>query len=171
MIEGERAVAGLTEADLAAHYARLRRQARRLVRDDSDADDVVQDAMERAWRFRDRFASEAAAGPWLSAITRRTALDFLRKRGAAPPPPGGDASATQERPEAIVLRREVGETLGAAIRTLDAPYREAIVLHDVLGYSSREIASRASLPYHTVRTHLFRARRALRGILPLEDAA
>jgi RNA polymerase sigma-70 factor (ECF subfamily) len=170
MTRGEPATHRLTEADLGTHYARLRRQARRIVRDDSDADDVVQDAMERAWRVRDRFASEGAAGPWLSAITRRTAIDFLRNRRAPLPSPEEPAAA-HERTEAIVLRRETSEALDAAIGTLAPVYRDTLVLHDVLGYSSREIALRESLPYHTVRTHLFRARRALRGILPVEDAA
>ena len=170
MISSERNAHGLTEADIGAHYARLRRQARRLVRDDSDADDVVQDAMERAWRFRDRFASEAAAGPWLSAITRRIAVDFMRKRDVVSSSLE-ETSDGQDRTEAVVLRREIGETLDAAIRTLHPLYRDAIVLHDVLGYSSREIATHESIPYHTVRTHLYRARRALRSMLPLEVAA
>jgi RNA polymerase sigma-70 factor (ECF subfamily) len=170
MTPNEPAAQGSIEAAIGTHYARLLRQARRLVRDDSDADDVVQDAMERAWRFRDRFASEGAAGPWLSAITRRTAFDFLRNRRADAASPD-ETIVARERTEGAVLRREIGEALDAAIGTLAPVYRNTIVLHDVLGYSSREIASRESLPYHTVRTHLFRARRALREILPLEAAA
>ncbi len=163
---------GLTQANFAANYRRLRSHARRLVRHEADADDVVQDAMERAWRLRDRFASNAEAGPWLAAITRSTAYDLLRARRLDT---GSDATAepraTDDMPETTVLRREMASSLGTAIRTPAPAYRDAIVLHDMFGLSSHEIASRRSLPYHTVRTHLFRARRALRSALASGVAA
>ncbi len=171
-IPGGECEGSLTQADFAANYRRLRSQARRLVRHEADADDVVQDAMERAWRLRGRFASNAAAGPWLAAITRNAAYDLLRTRRLdADSNAAEEPRATDDMPETTLLRREMASSLGTAIRTLAPAYRDAIVLHDLLGLSSREIASRRRLPYHTVRTHLFRARRALRGALASGVAA
>ncbi len=169
MIQDKVSRGGLTEADLAANYQRLRSQARRLVRHEADAEDVVQDAMERAWRFRHRFASNVAAGPWLGAITRRTAYDLLKAR-RTDADAAAEPRATNELPETALLRQEIASSIETALSGLAPAYRETIVLHDVLGLSSREIASRGHLPYHTVRTHLFRARRALRGALGSEAA-
>jgi RNA polymerase sigma-70 factor, ECF subfamily len=58
--------------------------------------------------------------------------------------------------------------LGGALQTLAPAYRRTIVLHDLEGYSNSEIASLDGVPYHTVRTRLFRARRAMREkLLPV----
>jgi RNA polymerase sigma-70 factor (ECF subfamily) len=143
---------------LDAYRARLIRRARRLV-GAADAEDVVQDAFERALR-----ATTVRAGsdplPWLNRITRNVAYDRLRSRAHTflVPIPAVDT----ESAERSVMRRETAAELGGAFLGLPAVQRRTIVLHDVQGYSSAEIAALDHVPYHTVRTRLNRARRAVR---------
>ena len=142
--------------------ASLVRHARRLV-GPVDAEDVVQDAFERALRAR----TVRAGGdprPWLNRITRNVAYDALKSRSRAAVAELPDAPDI-ESAERTVLRRETAVELDWALETLPADQRRTIVMHDLEGYSSHEIAAHDHVPYHTVRTRLFRARRAMRDAL------
>ena len=138
--------------------------ARSIVRHREDAEDVVQEALLRAWQYRGTFDSSRDVRPWLLRITRNTAFDFLHRRQNADTADSYRVSAPAD-PERNVVLREEARFLARAVRGLTAPHRTAFVLHDVHGYSSREISLGIQLPYHTVRTHLFRARRQLRDAL------
>ena len=130
----------------------------------NDAEDAVQEALERAWRNRERFVPGSAPAPWLLTITRNAAVDVLRRRldaGSADPDTVPAHDAADER----VLRRESAQRIERAVRELAPKHRAAFVLHDVQGFSSREISTRLQMPYHTVRTNLHRARRHLRCVL------
>ena len=143
---------------LATYRARLVQRARRLV-GAVDAEDVVQDAFERALRARTVRAGSDPL-PWLNRITRNVAYDRLRSRARTIQrqiPAVDTASA-----ERSVVRRETIGELGRALLSLPAVQCRTIVLHDVQGYSNAEIATLDHVPYHTVRTRLNRARRALR---------
>lgn len=150
--------------DLARHRSLMLKRARAIVRNDVDAEDVVQEALERAWRSRGRFTPGAKAEPWLLKITQNAALTLLRRRDGART---GDASsvATQNGPDDDVLRHESAEHIARAVLELAPNQRRAFLLHDLHGYSSREISTHLRLPYHTVRTHLHRARHQLRSAL------
>jgi RNA polymerase sigma-70 factor (ECF subfamily) len=143
---------------LDAYRARLVQRARSLV-GAADAEDVVQDAFERALR-----ATTARPGsdplPWLNRITRNVAYDRLKSRArkSLMPIPAVDT----ESAERSVVRRETVAELGCAFLELPAAQRRTIVLHDVQGYSNVEIATLDQVPYHTVRTRLNRARQAVR---------
>jgi RNA polymerase sigma-70 factor (ECF subfamily) len=131
----------------------------------ADAEDVVQDAFERALRAR-TVRSDGDPRPWLRRITRNVAYDTLRSRARrlALAPPAND----EESAERTVVRHESMAELSGSLRTLAPAYRRTIVLHDLEGYSNAEIASLEGVPYHTVRTRLFRARRAMRDkLLPV----
>jgi RNA polymerase sigma-70 factor, ECF subfamily len=140
---------------------RLVRQAQRLV-GPSDAEDVVQDAFERALRAR-TVRSDGDPRPWLARVTRNLAYDTLRSRARRPTV--ADPLLLEESPEGIVLQHETAAELDRALRTLSPAYRRTIVLHDLQGYTNVEIASLDGVPYQTVRTRLFRARRAMRDRL------
>jgi RNA polymerase sigma factor (sigma-70 family) len=149
-----------------ASRAGLVRQAQRLV-GPADAEDVVQDAFERALRARSLGAGRDPR-PWLRRITRNVAFDRLRTRSR-------DASVTTDAPavesaEGIVLRSEAGAELAGLLRALPPAQRRAITLHDIEGYSSAEIASIEGIPHNTVRTRLYRARQAVRSALRPEAA-
>lgn len=150
---------------LAEHRERMLTLARSIVKHPEDAEDVVQDALLRAWRYRETFNAFRDARPWLLGITRNAAFDFLHRRPETEAADCDRVCAPADPPEQNVVLREEARFLARAVRRLPAPHRTAFVLHDVHGYSSREISAQSHLPYHTVRTHLFRARRQLRHAL------
>ena len=149
---------------LERHRSVMLKRARTLVGNGSDAEDVVQQALERAWRSRGRFVTGAKPVPWLLTITQNTALDLLRRRSASRVAVPGELPSA-DRPDESVLRRENAERIERAIRELAPSHRRTFVLHDLHGYSSREISTHLQMPYHTVRTHLRRARLRLRSTL------
>lgn len=156
----------LRSLDLDRLRALMLSKARFIVKNVVDAEDVVQDALERAWRARHRFAPGADARPWLLRITMNAALDFVRQRRNCV----ALSDLILERqpgrvPEEAALARELFDSVTAAITRLSPEHRSTFMLHDIHGYSNHEIAAHQKLPYHTVRTHLFRARRTIRRAL------
>lgn len=156
----------LAEAFRDGRRAMLSR-ARSIVKNAVDAEDVVQEAFERAWRARARFTGERAL-PWLLAITKRVALDNVRSARRQPVLDGIPAS---DEVLALIERSESARFIADAVDNLARPYRDAFILHDVAGYSSHDLAYELHLPYHTVRTHLQRARCKLRATLKGLEAA
>jgi RNA polymerase sigma-70 factor, ECF subfamily len=149
------------EDSLRSNRRRLLRNAYRIV-GSCDAEDVVQDTFERAWRATTLRANSDLV-PWLNRIARNVAFDVLRRRGRTIElygPPHDIESA-----ETSMLRRETAGIIDVALGKLPRDQRRAIVLHDVAGYSSREIAQIDGIGHNTVRTRLFRARRAIRRSL------
>lgn len=153
------------ESFIRANRAAMFRRARSIVKNDADAEDAVQEALERAWRSRERFLPGSNPRPWLLTITKNVALDMLEHRQRMSGEISEPAGEPGEAPERSALRRETARSIGVAVQNLNSPYRTVFVLHDLHGYSSREISLRERVPYHTVRTHLFRARRELRRAL------
>jgi len=136
-----------------------------LGRDRQLAEDVVQEAMLRAWKSFDALEDEGRAKAWFLTIVRREfARSFERKRL-----PLTDLDELVVA-EADVLAAEDDEEL-AAMRTalfrLDEEYREPLVLQVLMGYSTKEIAAMMGLQQGAVLTRLFRARARLRQDLGL----
>ena len=102
-------------------------------------------------------AGERATGPVAFALECRHAAD--------PEDPFRSAAVVGA---AIPILLNIG--LEIALRGLPSAQRRTIVLHDVAGYTNREIAALDAIPYHTVRTRLFRARRAMRDALTTKAA-
>jgi RNA polymerase sigma-70 factor, ECF subfamily len=139
-----------------------------LCRDRSLAEDVVQEALLRAWRSFDSLEDEQAARSWLLTIARRElARTFERRRLEtvdidAVAEPAADAVAVNDPHEVLEMRQ--------AILQLDLIYREPLMLQVLFGYSTSEIAAQLQLSVPAVLTRLFRAREALRSRL-LRDSA
>jgi RNA polymerase sigma-70 factor, ECF subfamily len=153
--------APLEEHFVAVNRSALLRGVRSIV-GDADAEDVVQETFEKAWKATNVRPSSDLR-PWLRRIAKNTALTMLRTKRPvelSAPPEAADESA-----ETWALRHEELGDLQLALRDLPAAQRRTIVLHDFAGYSSHEIAALDAVSYHTVRTRLFRARRALRAAL------
>jgi RNA polymerase sigma-70 factor (ECF subfamily) len=151
----------VNEESLVANRSGLLRKAYGIV-GYADAEDVVQDAFERAWRAT---SLRANTDPrlWLNRIARNVAFDVLRKRARTIELYGPRLEV--ESAEAAAVRRENTTMVGTALSKLPRDQRRAIVLHDIGGYSSREIAKLDGVAHNTVRTRLFRARRTLRQVL------
>jgi RNA polymerase sigma-70 factor, ECF subfamily len=158
---------------------RLYRIARSVLRDDSEAEDVVQEAYLRAFAHLDRFRGEARFSTWLTRIALNEALGRLRQRRPFVDLAAIDAindqgeahviflpSARQDGdPEAAAARAEVQRLLERAVDRLPDPFRVVFVLRDMEEMSVAETASHLGLRPETVRTRLHRARRLLRQSL------
>jgi len=136
-----------------------------LGRDRQLAEDVVQEALLRAWKSFDALADEDKAKSWLLTIVRRElARSFERKRLEVT---DLDALVTAE---ADVLAADEDASLAEmreALFRLNDEYREPLVLQVLMGYSTKEIAEQMGLNQGAVLTRLFRARARLRQELGL----
>ena len=146
--------------------------ARYLTRNDSDAEDVVQDACLRALKYFEGFrgGEGTSARAWLLAIVRNTAFTARRRH------PGGTSftkfdeavhseAVADQNPEAVLLRRDTRESFARALDGLAPELREAIVLREVEGLSYKEISHAAGVPIGTVMSRLSRARGRLQSAL------
>ena len=143
------------------HLSRISSLVRRMLSDDDDPDDVIQDVFVRAWQKLGTFRGEAAFGTWLHRLAvnvilgRRETLGIRRQRHLE-----GDAVL-----ETVPSRRttpEIAMDFEAAIERLPDGARQVFVLHDVEGYRHEEIAEMLGLATGTSKSQLHRARMALR---------
>jgi RNA polymerase sigma factor (sigma-70 family) len=157
------------DAQIMPHLDAATNLARWLARDRDLADDIVQDAMLRAFRAFDHVRGEDAK-PWLLTIVRnchRTALAQTRRRAQVPLPDeeGGEThtlSAEGPDPERSAAIAGDARKLNAAIAALPEDYREALILREMEELSYREIAEATGVPIGTVMSRLSRARALLR---------
>jgi RNA polymerase sigma-70 factor (ECF subfamily) len=136
-----------------------------LARDRQVAEDVVQEALLRAWRSRNTLGSQDSAKQWLLTIVRREhARLYERKRLKTVQV---DELVDEESPElAVAEEREVLD-MRRAIMRLEDDYREPLVRQVLMGQTTQEIASQLGLTQGAVLTRLFRARQKLRRELGL----
>jgi RNA polymerase sigma-70 factor (ECF subfamily) len=134
--------------------------ARWLTRNDHDADDVLQEAMLRAYRFFGGLRGEAR--PWLLAIVRNACWSWLQANRPAELAVADDgAEADTPGPEALLARELDRRAVNEAIAALPVPFREALVLRELEDLSYKQIAQIAGVPIGTVMSRLARARRLL----------
>ena len=141
--------------------------ARWLVRNDQDAQDVVQEAYLRALRFVRGFRGGEPRA-WLLTIVRNTAYTHLaRNRNTASHMPFDETEHAGESPAVEVqhMQRVDAAALRSAVEDLSPEFREIIVLRDLEGLSYKEIAAIADIPIGTVMSRLARARERLRRML------
>lgn len=156
------------EATILPHLDAAYTLARHLLRDEHDAQDVVQDAMLRAWRHFDGYAGGSARA-WLLAIVRHACSSARRPRAGDDTitfdeeAHGGAAAAPSQ--ESAMDARDVDAAFRAALDALPPEFREVLVLREVEGMSYAEIALATSAPPGTVMSRLARARARLRRSL------
>jgi RNA polymerase sigma-70 factor (ECF subfamily) len=157
----------------------LQRRASRLafyyLRDAADADEAVQDAFVKAYMHLSSYDERVPFEAWFTRILVNGCLDRLKARKrrwqwmtaldgmpreSRPEPVAADPSA-----EASLVSQEWAHTVGAAIERLPDRQRTVLVLTHLDGRSTREISQITGLSENTVRVHLFRAVRKLRGWL------
>jgi len=139
--------------------------ARWLTRDDHDAEDVVQEAYLRAWKFFGGF-SGGESRAWLLTIVRNTCYTWLHQNRAHELTVVFDeeihSSASESaNPETLLLHRANQQVLRDALEALPVAFREVVVLRELEGLSYKEIAAIADLPLGTVMSRLARARARL----------
>jgi RNA polymerase sigma-70 factor (ECF subfamily) len=147
--------------------------ARWLVRDSSIAEEVVQDAFERACRYFGSFRGGESRA-WLLQIVRNTAYSTLKARrrgievslsgGAGADDDGGadmDIPDSTPGPEAVLAQRQKLGALDEALNALPTAWRECLILREVEALSYKEIARIMDIPIGTVMSRLARTRQAL----------
>jgi RNA polymerase sigma factor (sigma-70 family) len=158
------------EAEVLPHLDAAYRFARWLARSPDDADDVVQEALLRAYRgFEALRGSDVKA--WLLTIVRNchfTALKQQQRRAQVPLPEEHDTQdghaliATTPDPESASIRGDEQHTLERLIAGLPDHYREVLILREIEDMRYREIAAVTNLPMGTVMSRLARARSVLK---------
>jgi RNA polymerase sigma-70 factor, ECF subfamily len=138
--------------------------ARWLTRNNDDAQDVVQEAVLRAFRFFGSLRGEAK--PWLLAIVRNTCFTWLQTNRPADTVAFNEAiaellPAEDDGPEDQAARNCDRRVLNEAITALPAQFREVLILRELEDLSYKEIARIADVPIGTVMSRLARARRLL----------
>jgi RNA polymerase sigma-70 factor (ECF subfamily) len=157
---------------------RLFRVARGVVRDDSEAEDVVQEAYTHAFAKLATFRNEASLLTWLTRIVLNEAYGRLRQRrpsvdidtieGAQPDDHRVVAFPSRfggEDPAAAAARGQIRRLLEDAIDDLPEQFRVVFIMRDVEGCTTEETASSLGIRAETVKTRLHRARRLLRTAL------
>jgi RNA polymerase sigma-70 factor (ECF subfamily) len=160
---------------------RLFRVARAVLRDDGEAEDVLQEAYVRAFAGLQDFRGEASIFTWLTRIVLNEAHARLRKRRPSVELAALEAAQAEpgrvlvfpgvHDPEQDAARAEVRRLLERAVDDLPEAFRVVFMLRDVQGLTIEETAEAVAVKPETVKTRLHRARRLLREALDAELAS
>jgi RNA polymerase sigma-70 factor (ECF subfamily) len=160
----------LYEILMRRYNQRLYRMARAILRNDAEAEDVMQDAYVRAYQHLRQFAGKSSFATWLTRIAIHEALARKRRRGRleeldALPQNGESMSILQSpgpTPEDGTARSQMRELLEHAIERLPEAYRTVVVMREVEEMSVAETAAGLGLTEAVVKTRLHRAHAMLR---------
>lgn len=174
-----RVQAGNNEAfeELVKRYERkVYNIAYRLMGNERDASEVLQDAFLRAYRFLPKFQFKSSFFTWLYRIATNVSLTKLRKREkvqlvSIDEPANADGDLPLEipdyryNPEKMMKQRQLREALQNAVDNLPPDYRSVVVLRDLEGLSNEEVSKVLNLTVAAVKSRLHRGRLELRKVL------
>ena len=163
----------LYEILMRRYNQRLYRVARAILRDDSEAEDVMQAAYVRAYQYLGQFEGRAPFAIWLTRIAVHEALGRLRQRGRNlqfdDSDPDGDVSMkvldTALDPEQSATHSELGQLLDEAVLALPDAYRTVVMLRDIEEMDTAETAAALNLSEQNVKVRLHRGHAMMRGWL------
>lgn len=152
---------------------RLFQTAYRLLGNQADAEDALQQALVKAYLHLADFRGDAAFGTWLHRIVINLCHDELRRRGRRlrsemewePDRTLVRDQAPESRPDEAAEQEELGRTVQVALEAVPPVYRTPVVLRDLQDYSYHEIAGMLGCSVGTVKSRVHRGRQALRMIL------
>lgn len=174
----EAARRGAFETEFLGYMDTVFDAALRLAGNASDADDLVQATMLKAYRFMDHYKRGTNARAWLLTILRNTFINERRRRQRQPTsldldedrtgPQGARGESRADEGDGVghqAMMDEISEEISHALDTLSHEYQQALLLSDIDGYSYQEIADIVGCPIGTVRSRISRARKHLRDQL------
>lgn len=156
------------------HSRSIFKLAYRIMGNESDADDVVQETFLRAYAKLKDFQWQASLRTWLCRIASNYCMDLLAKRkqeaAIAVPEDGFDAAALDRisampDPERLAMSGEAGRTVESAVADLTPRERAAFVMRHMHGCSIRDIGEALNLSDGSVKQYIFRAVRKVRAAL------
>jgi RNA polymerase sigma-70 factor, ECF subfamily len=155
------------------HVPSMRRFAYAFARHWSDADDLAQEALIKAFRSIAGFEGRASLGTWLYGVTRSVCLDHFRSKLAHardaedPLEDRGEAAQASplEGPDRLLEAKHESQRLWRALKALPAEFRVPLVLFEIEGLAYEEIAHIEGVPIGTIRSRLSRARAQLKTAL------
>jgi RNA polymerase sigma-70 factor (ECF subfamily) len=164
------------------YQRKLGRLLSRMIRDQAEVEDVVQEAFIKAYRALPNFRGDSAFYTWLYRIGINTAKNYLVAMGRRPQVSNdievedaenfedGDDLRTIDTPETELMSKQVAKTVNDTVAALPEELRTAITLREIEGLSYEEIATLMGCPIGTVRSRIFRARETIAEKLrPLLD--
>ena len=175
----ERAQAGDSAAFgelIRPHLPSVRRFAYAFVRHWSDADDLAQEALLKAYRAIASFEGRSSLGTWLYSVTRSVCLDHYRSKLAharsaeAPLDDQEERASPQAGPDRLLETKGDAEQLWQALKELPAEFRVPLVLFEIEGLGYEEIAHVEAVPIGTIRSRLSRGRQQLKALLASLEA-
>jgi RNA polymerase sigma-70 factor (ECF subfamily) len=152
------------------YQRKLARLLSRMVRDQSEIEDIVQDTFIKAYRALPNFRGDSAFYTWLYRIGINTAKNYLVSLKRRPSVStgieledaenfeDGDELRTMETPESSMMTKQIAQTVNDTVAGLPEELRTAITLREIEGLSYEEIATVMNCPIGTVRSRIFRAR-------------
>ena len=163
----------LYEIIMRRYNQRLYQVARAILRDDSEAEDVMQDAYVRAYEHLDQFARRAPFSTWLTRIAIHEALARVRQRNRTQQINDGEhegefvmnLAESSLDPEQKASKAELGRLLEEALLALPVPLRAVIMLRDVEELNTSETAEALEITEENVKIRLHRGRALVRGWL------
>jgi RNA polymerase sigma-70 factor (ECF subfamily) len=148
---------------ISEHLRRIFMQIYRVVRNVADAQDLTQEVFIKALQHQHQLKDEQKAAHWLSRIATNTTIDFMRRSGRAvfcgiEDLPEGHS----DTPEQILLQSEHRNYLEDGLRLLSERERAALILRDVEGLPSEQVADLLNCSKATVRSHIANGRTKFR---------
>ena len=164
------------------YHRKLGRLLSRMIRDQAEVEDVVQESFIKAYRALHNFRGDSAFYTWLYRIGINTAKNYLVSQGRRPQVmqeveiedvenfDDGYEMRTMDTPETALMTKQIAETVNDTVASLPEELRTAITLRELEGLSYEEIATLMQCPIGTVRSRIFRARETIAAKLkPLLD--
>jgi len=155
------------------YQRKLARLLSRMVRDQNEIEDIVQESFIKAYRALPNFRGDSAFYTWLYRIGINTAKNHLVSLGRRPTVStdieledaenfdSGNELRTMETPETALMTKEIAQTVNDTVASLPEELRTAITLRELEGFSYEEIATMMNCPIGTVRSRIFRARETI----------
>jgi RNA polymerase sigma-70 factor (ECF subfamily) len=157
---------------VSAYEKKIYNYCLRMTNSREDAEDLTQEVFIKVYRSLKNFKGNSQLSTWIYRIAHNICIDNYRRNKATVVPlthnrPGEeerelDLLSTEPSPEETVITREKQEMIMACINSLKPEYRSVIILRDIQHHSYDEIANILDIPLGTVKSHISRARTALR---------